>query len=133
MKKLVSLSLVLLCFFLLQCEDNSLVNPHYPVEPSIEFFKIEFIETASVWELDTLKLKIKYRDGDSDLGLDDNYLEPPYNPYYLFLEDGSGDTIKVHTEIIYGYEVVKNPLEIIGKLVNDKTRLKPKLRISSRI
>lgn len=102
-----------------------MVNPNYPIEPSIEFKSIQFIETSLVSEFDTLKLKIKYRDGDSDLGLDDNYLEPPYNPYFLFLEDGSGDTIKVYTEIIYGYEVVKNPLEITGKLVNDKTRLKP--------
>lgn len=127
MKKTLSLSLVSLCFFLLQCEDNSLVNPHYPVEPSIEFVKIEFIETPPIGEFDTLKLKIKYRDGDSDLGLDDNYLEPPFNPYFFFLENGSGDTIRVpsgFSEIFYYESIITNPL-LPGKLVTDETRLKP--------
>lgn len=130
MRKLLALSLISAC--LTQC-DSGLENPNYPIEPSIRFSKISFIETPFVADLDTLKLTISYRDGDSDLGfrssLDTNEdLEYPYHPYYCFLEDGTGDTTQVPVGIINhgsgAYITIRPQLPISGKLVTDKTRLK---------
>jgi hypothetical protein len=132
MNKLPSsiLLLLILSITLSRC-DEGLENPNYPIEPSIEFKSIEFIEVPGPGTADSLKLKIKYRDGDSDLGLDYSYesddFEFPYHNVYYFLEDGTGDTAKIYTEIFddgSSRHFLLNP-SITGKLVTNRTRLKP--------
>lgn len=126
MKRVLSLGLVFLSFFLLRCEDDALENPHYPVEPSISFKGIKFIETPAVNEYDTLKLTIKYKDGDSDLGLS---LQSGISQHYFFLEDGSGDTLKIKAAAFDEHTVIDIPsysdsLWAWKKLVTSKTRQK---------
>jgi hypothetical protein len=133
-KKLFSVFLFLaLGLVLSQCE---LENPNYPVEPSINFKNIEFTEVPGAGTNDSLILTINYRDGDKDLGLTNDwneieYSRYPYHQTYYFLEDGAGDTTRVYSELIkietgeYYYYILKVPNNATGKLVTNKTRLKP--------
>lgn len=122
------LTCLLLGVTLSQCE---LENPNYPVEPIIRFQKIEFAEAPGFGTSDTLQFTIAYRDGDSDLGIDNGdftYWAYPYHPNYYFLENNNGDTTKVSTGLIYdsdGYPtLLVNSSGIPGKLVTNKTRNK---------
>jgi hypothetical protein len=104
MIRTLSVSLIGLCFLLFQCADEGLVNPNYPARPEISFKNIQFIETPAIQDFDTLKLIINYKDGDKDLGLDDNYLEYPYNHAFYYLVNGTTiqDTVPLSSRYVYG-------------------------------
>jgi len=123
-------NILVLGIILSQC-DKGLENPNYPFEPSITFKSIEFIEVLGAGTNDSLKFVIKYRDGDSDLGIDWDdpvYSNDPYHTSYYFLEDGSGDTTKVSTKLVYAFQGI--PYTLLnsggknGKLVTNRTRNK---------
>lgn len=108
------------------CGDDELKNPGYPIEPSIKFDKIKFIEVGDIVDYDTLKFTISYKDGDSDLGLssvNENDFKYPYHRESFFLEDGTGDTIAVIPEFMDNYHVI-NSTSQSGLLVTDATRQK---------
>lgn len=76
--------------------------PEYPVQPQIEFESIEFREYGSGFdaEADSLILKVTFKDGDGDLGLDPSELscvseDICYNNKFYFLKsDGKLVTYK---------------------------------------
>lgn len=118
--------IILFCFLgitLSACFDPPVFND----EPEISYNKIQFKETPEVADFDTLILYIDFRDGNGDLGLDDNYLDEPFNDSYYYLYNGTGiqDTVRVTTEIIDGYIVLDKKSEQTGKLVTDRTRTEP--------
>jgi len=121
--------LILFCFLgisISACFDPPIFNDG----PEISYNKIQFKETPAVGDFDTLILYIDFRDGDGDLGLDDNYLDEPFNDsyYYLYEPITPGDpldTVRVITEIIDGYIVLKKNGGATGKLVTDRTRTEP--------
>lgn len=81
MKYLVSVFVVAAGIFI-GCEDS---DPDYPIEPFIEFKNVRFYNSTSDVELDSIVLRIAFRDGDGDLGLDWNQqANPEHNtePYH---------------------------------------------------
>lgn len=89
-RKLVPLLFVGLSFLLSKCSEEE--TPNYPIEPYIEFRSIKFTETPDVTEPDEIALTFYYRDGDSNLGLDQSleYQSDPFHHAYFFRKiDGS--------------------------------------------
>lgn len=121
--------LVLLCFLgvsISACFDPPIFND----EPEITYNKIQFKETPDVGDFDTLILYIDFKDGNGDLGLNDNYLDEPFNDayYYLYNPISPGDpldTVRVITEIIDGYIVLDKQTGATGKLITDRTKSEP--------
>jgi hypothetical protein len=60
--------------------------PDYPVLPQIEFESIVYREYGTGFDgiADSLILKIKFKDGDGDLGLDPSEIAAPYNNKFYF-------------------------------------------------
>ncbi len=88
-------------------------TPNFPVVPEIEFDQIVFREVPGLQNQDTLKITIKFKDGDGDLGFD------PTNPadesgeyseifYYI---DNNGDLIVYSTRSRPGFEDLLPPYE----------------------
>lgn len=75
---------------------DELENPGYSEVPHIELEKIEFIEVDD--GSDTLKIRIRFRDGDSDLGLSYDDDMPPFH-YYNFPRDSFGNLIRYNAEV----------------------------------
>ena len=118
--------IILFCFLgisISACFDPPVFND----EPEIFYNRIQFKETPAVGDFDTLILYIDFRDGNGDLGLDDNYLDEPFNDSYYYLYNGTGiqDTVRVVTEIIDSYIVLDKKPGQTGKLVTDRTRTEP--------
>jgi hypothetical protein len=64
--------------------------PELPEEPSIEGEWIQFKEAEGP---DSLIISIYFKDGNGDLGLSSQNIDPPYHPYSVVYDD-NGDTIK---------------------------------------
>jgi hypothetical protein len=65
--------------------------PEFPITPQIEFESVDYQEygTGFDTEFDSIILKIRFKDGDGDLGLSGNETSPPYNnKFYFLLPDG---------------------------------------------
>jgi len=60
--------------------------PEYPVQPQIEFESVEYREFGTGFDaiFDSLILKIRFQDGDGDLGLNPSEISDPYNNKYFF-------------------------------------------------
>lgn len=130
MKKILYSLLIALA--IISCGDDEIKNPNYPVEPSIRFKDIQFIEATGPFNNEALEFTITYKDGDSDLGLtlDHTEITAPHHALSLFLEDGTGDTLglPVSLEMIPSAElpiVIVKPVAQRGTLVSSKTREKP--------
>ena len=64
--------------------------PELPETPKISFNKVEFEilnEGDPLFEENVLRLSFNLEDGDGDLGLDGNENFPPYNPFFLKLDE----------------------------------------------
>ena len=118
--------LAIFCFTILvfsSCFDP----PIFPAVPEIEFEKIEFVDAQT----DSLILYLNFKDGDGDLGLDNedlNFISYPYNNAFFFQENnGSLDTLYTvaasSSAAQYDILVIANPAK--GKLVFPRTRKKP--------
>ena len=127
--------LVLFCF-LAVCVSACFEPPEFTNTPEISYSKIQFKEVEGAGTNDSLILYINFKDGDGDLGLDQNNLEysaEPYQSSYYFLttagcSTGQCDTTKVSTQIVEKDGVpyfLLNTNGIAGKLVTNKTRLQP--------
>jgi hypothetical protein len=73
-------------------------EPEFPVEPSIEFADIRFVESKDPSNpYDTLKITVSFRDGDGDLGIVDPgqpFLDSLFNGEYI--RYGQYDTLPEH-------------------------------------
>lgn len=102
--------------------------PQFPIVPEIEFEKISFVDSST----DSLILYIHFKDGDGDLGLDNEdleYISFPYNNAFFFQENnGSLDTLhtmaaaSTNSAIQFDILIVPDPNK--GKLVFPRTRKK---------
>ncbi len=63
--------------------------PDLPLIPSIEFEKVQYVETSGS---DSLIVYIHFKDGDGDLGLNSDENSYPYEPYDVVLNN-NGDTV----------------------------------------
>lgn len=77
--------------------------PEYSNIPQISFNKIQFKVTPDILDVDTLILFIDFKDGDGDLGLADEFLNPPFNPENYFL-DNDNKLISIRTRKKPGFE-----------------------------
>lgn len=129
----VSKGLILFCFLgisISSCFDP----PEFSNIPEIDVEKIQFKETPSAADFDTLVLYLNFKDGDGDLGidpLDPKFSEEPFNDSFYFIADGLGDTIQVTTQVVYttdgskSFDLLNVPDGVTGKLATDKTRTLP--------
>lgn len=73
-------------------------EPEFPVEPSIEFADIRFVESKDPSNpYDTLKITVTFRDGDGDLGIAESgqpFLETTFGNEYIRI--GQYDTLPPH-------------------------------------
>jgi hypothetical protein len=99
MKK-ISFLLVGLVFLGISCKDDR----ELPVVPHISFNRVEFTERTDPSSPDILTLYIDFRDGDGDLGLSAETIEPPYNEANYFYDDaGKLLTIRSRNDPRYAY------------------------------
>ncbi len=123
MNRFISASLLATISFLISCNDDD-KEPDYPIEPYIEFADIKFIEGSGAFK-DSLILNFHFRDGDMDLGLDEDMpsdYDFPYHPINYFLENNGGLSMVTTTKQI-GYPPFLNvPSDQHGKLVTVRTR-----------
>jgi hypothetical protein len=61
--------------------------PEYSNTPEIRFLSVRTVDVASPTIADTVEVKISFRDGDGDLGIDGEDDTPPFNPRWYFLID----------------------------------------------
>ncbi len=69
------------CFAFSSCFDA----PTFGTTPVIEFESIEFVEVGDFSDGDSLNIRIKFKDGDGDLGLGPTELDPPYHVTNFFV------------------------------------------------
>jgi hypothetical protein len=125
---------ILFCF-LMSTISACFEAPDFDIVPTISFKKIEFKEVPGTGTSDSLILYLDFKDGDGDLGLDDNYLEEPFNDSFYYLAAGPElkDTARVTTEILYentppydAYVALKSSdLNLTGPLVTDRMKSVP--------
>ncbi len=82
------LGILFLVFGILSCYPK----PELPVAPSIRLENYYFKETDTNTK-DSLKIVLKFEDGDGDLGISANNIYPPYHLYDFFVFNG--DTLKI--------------------------------------
>jgi hypothetical protein len=86
--------LTIICSGLILLLSDCYSPPEFPIEPAIEFEKIEFVEGSNAF--DSLILTINFTDGDGDLGLGPAEILPPYNPRkYFYVNPGSPDSVLI--------------------------------------
>lgn len=126
MKILKALIVFLTMIYLGSCFDP----PEFPIVPEIEYNRIEFVDAQT----DSLILYIDFKDGDGDLGIDNQdlfYNSYPFNNLFFFQENnGKLDTLYTTIVTFQGnqYEVLDIPNPAQGKLVFPRTRKKPEYR-----
>lgn len=130
--------LILFCF-LISGVSSCFDPPEFTSQPEIQYEKIQFKETPSAGVVDTLILFLNFKDGDGDLGLghtgtidpyvEAQYTSDPYQSSIFFLADGTGDTLRASTTVVFGIDRSYNLLKLTpgssGKLATDKTRMLP--------
>ncbi|WP_017732914.1 hypothetical protein [Nafulsella turpanensis] len=82
-----------LFIFLLLSASACYEAPEFPVEPEISFKDVTFYDTPND-PTDSLVISIAFQDGDGDLGLKGDELDPPYHSF-TFEEDGSGNVLTI--------------------------------------
>lgn len=72
-------------------------EPKFPKTPSISFQKIQrykIFDQYTQTYVDSISVSLHFKDGDGDLGLSEQDITPPYEPY-LFFKNASGDTLLI--------------------------------------
>lgn len=98
---------LLVLFTLVSCSER----PTFPATPSISLNEFYFQEIQDL-SLDSLIIKIKFEDGDGDLGLDANETYPPYQLMDVYVYP-NGDTVRYGDPNTPPYDCVE--YEIIRK------------------
>ncbi len=92
--------------------------PVFPVEPQIEFQQVYFSDVPV--EDDTIVLTFKFKDGDGDVGLDNQEIDYPYNEMFYY-QDGSGNLITYSYYGQPGFESLppfEDPYNCINWIIN---------------
>src|SRR5687767_6322010 len=102
--------------------------PEFPVEPQIEFEKIEFINSIDPTDFDSLNLYINFKDGDGDLGFGatpEDISGPKFHSA-IFYQENNGTLEPLATQAGFVGDVEYDLLEIPnperGKVVVFRTR-----------
>lgn len=109
--------LLLIFFSANSCQDR----PTFPLTPSIGLNEFYFQEIQDL-SLDSLILKIKFEDGDGDLGLDADQTQPPYHIYDAVTKT-NGDTLRYgdpgapEDYDCVNYEILRKETSVNGSLV----------------
>lgn len=100
-------------------------QPEFPDTPYIEFEKIEF--APSNGGDDSLIIYFHFQDGNGDLGLTSNQIDPPFHPRLLFMETGNGQLEEVN--LVKKYNNLPLFAELkpgqTGKLATLRTKRRP--------
>lgn len=100
-------------------------QPEYSIIPEIEFTGIEFVNVPGS-DFDSLILHFDFKDGDGDLGLDNNSLDPPFHISNYFLSGGNGTIDTIPSNARYtNLPAFAEPGNKSGKLVTIRTRNEP--------
>ncbi|MGC3948711.1 MAG: hypothetical protein QM762_30125 [Chryseolinea sp.] len=100
--------------------------PEFSDTPQIDFLNVYFKEGTTNSPTDSLVVTISFRDGDGDLGLDDDQIEEPYNDiFYGLASDGNVVQLGKKTEFTDLPQFVDVPPGVNGKLVTVRTLLDP--------
>lgn len=100
--------------------------PEFPISPEIDFEGIYFREARAVGERDSLVLTISFRDGNGDLGLSSQDIDPPFQDVFYYLSDGT-DTTRLNKRQIYNElpQFVDVPSSAKGEIVTVRTTNDP--------
>jgi hypothetical protein len=106
--------------------------PEYSNSPFITFANLQFKVTPDPSDADSLIIFIDFKDGDGDMGLDDNYRDNPYHERNFYFEDQSAGQIVTVGTLQANVNRPPYPQVIpmlanggAGKLVTNRTRNKP--------
>ena len=66
---------------------NCLPKEEFSNVPSISFEKLEYIKSSNNINQDSINLTISFTDGDGDLGLSNDDINFPYNPYDAIIDE----------------------------------------------
>ena len=66
---------------------NCLPKEEFSNTPSISFDKIEYVKSSNNISQDSINLTISFTDGDGDLGLSNDDINFPYNPYDAIIDE----------------------------------------------
>ena len=115
-------------FFLMGMMGACFNPPEFPIEPEIGFQSLQFKKSGNAAK-DTLILIINFKDGDGDLGIneqDPTFVSYPFHPIDYFLAKDR-ELIKVSTEKVYDDlpPLIKVDAGQSGKLVTVRTRNNP--------
>ena len=69
--------------------------PELPDEPKISLSNISFVPLADGFN-DSIKVTVRFEDGNGDLGLTGNEDDHPYNRFYYF-DDGNGGRLNINS------------------------------------
>jgi len=99
--------------------------PQYSNTPQIEFLNVSFVE-GSTGVSDSLIVSISFRDGDGDMGLAGDQIDPPYNDVFYGLAS-NGEVVQLDKVTVYTDlpQFVSIPPGVTGKLVTVRTLADP--------
>jgi hypothetical protein len=99
-------------------------KPVFPTTPSISLNDFYFREIASSTGpsfQDSIVIKLRFEDGDGNLGLDANETNPPYNIYDVVVTAGDtlryGDNDTLPAFNCYNYEILRKRTSVNNSLV----------------
>lgn len=81
MKRILSFVLLSATLMVVSCFQP----PEYSNTPEIRFLSVRTIDVAAPSVADTVEVRIGFKDGDGDLGVDGEDNDPPFNPRWYFL------------------------------------------------
>jgi hypothetical protein len=101
-KALAPVSLVAL--FMASCFDP----PVYSLVPVIELQDLYFLDVEDPSQFDTLVIKLKFKDGDGNLGIGSNEISEPFNDKYFFDLSGKPIAAPLLTDVLMTYDTRRN-------------------------
>ena len=101
-------------------------EPEYSPIPHIELVDLQFIEGTPSDPLESLVVNVSFTDGNGDLGLSDDEIDPPYNDIFYGLAN-DGKVIEVGKKTVYSDlpQFVDVPDGVSGKLITTRTAADP--------
>ena len=78
--------LILFCFLITSLV-SCLEEPKFAITPVIDLEKVEFWVSPDISDPDSLVIYLNFKDGDGDLGLNRDDVDPPFNPEIFYLDD----------------------------------------------
>ena len=103
--------------------------PEFPVEPQIEFERLEFIDSSNPGEFDSLNVYLNFKDGDGDLGFNvspDDISDPYHSAFFYQENNGKIEPLATVSHSIgqHEYDLLVIPDPNKGTLVTFRTHKK---------